>query len=154
VDATARLYDVNEDSLVFERLDYKKKYDQGTITFHARKGKLIDLDKLRESIWATRLSGGTHSGLVSFEVTVIGKIVPTKAGLVLRVRGSRDEFPLGEHTDKKYRAAYSKLKAIGPNRVVRLTGLIDGYRGRWPTLLKQPSAKSRKILVTHFKVVE
>ena len=56
-DATARLYDVDEDSVVFKKLQKTQKYDQGTISFRSRKGKLIDLDKLHESIWATRLSG-------------------------------------------------------------------------------------------------
>ena len=61
-DATARLYDVDEDTVVFVKLQQKERYDQGTVTFRARSGKLIDLDKLHESIWATRLSGGTRSG--------------------------------------------------------------------------------------------
>ena len=41
-DATARLYDVDEDSVVYHRLNKTNKYDQATITFRARKGKLID----------------------------------------------------------------------------------------------------------------
>ena len=35
-DATARLYDVDEDSVVFKKLDKTTKYDQGTVTFRAR----------------------------------------------------------------------------------------------------------------------
>ena len=50
-DATARLYDVDEDSVVFKKLQQTKRYDQGTITFGACNGKLIDLDQLHESIW-------------------------------------------------------------------------------------------------------
>ena len=45
-DATARLYDVDEDSVVFKKLEKTEKYDQGTITFRARRGRLIDRDKL------------------------------------------------------------------------------------------------------------
>ena len=43
-DATARLYDVDEDSVVFTRLHKSKGYDQGTLKFRARKGKLVDSD--------------------------------------------------------------------------------------------------------------
>jgi hypothetical protein len=98
-DATARLYDVDEDSVVFKKLQKTEKYDQGTITFRARKGKLIDLDKLHESIWATRLSGGTRSGLVSLEVTAIGHVVSSKDKTVLRVAGCDAEFVLAQHPD-------------------------------------------------------
>ena len=73
-EATARLYDVDEDSVVFKKLNQTEKYDQGVITFRARKGKLIDLDKLHESVWASRLAHGTRSGLVSLDVVVIGEV--------------------------------------------------------------------------------
>jgi hypothetical protein len=154
VDATARLYDVDEDSLVFQPLRETKRYDQGTITFHARKGKLINLDKLQESIWATRLSGGTRSGLVSLEVTVIGNVMETENGLVLKVAHSSGEFALGAHPDKKFQALYQKLKAGGSGRMVRLSGVIDNYRGRWPDLLRKPPPTKRRILVTEFQFVE
>ena len=73
-EAIARLYDVDEDTVVFKKLNKTDQYDQGVVTFRARKGKLIDLEKLHESIWASRLSGGTRSGLVSLEVVAIGEI--------------------------------------------------------------------------------
>ena len=101
-DATARLYDVDEDSVVFIKLHKTKKYDQGTVTFRARKGKLIDLDKLHESIWATRLSGGTRSGLVSLEVTAIGEVGTTGEKIVLKVADSDKEFVLVKHSDDKH----------------------------------------------------
>lgn len=154
VDATARLYDVNEDSLVFTRLQYKKSYDQGTITFRARKGRLIDLDKLQESIWATRLSGRTSSGLVSFQITAVGKVVETESGPVLRVSNSNAIFRLGRHTDKELRAAYDRLPSIQNGSTVRITGVIDNFRGRWPTLLRQKITQPRRILVTELTVLE
>ena len=94
VDATARLYDVDEDTVVFKKLDATEKYDQGVFTFRARKGRLIDLDKLHESIWATRLSGGTRSGLVRLQVAAFGKVVRTKEGVALKVLSSDREFSL------------------------------------------------------------
>jgi hypothetical protein len=146
VDATARLYDVDEDSVVFNRLDKTKSYDQGKVIFRARKGKLIDLDKLHESVWASRLSGGTRSGLVSLEVTVIGRVVTSGGTTILNVEGSKKEFVLGEHSDEKFAAELSKLQKR--SGVVRITGLIDNYRGRWPSVLGQKPVKTRRILVT------
>ena len=153
-DATARLYDVDEDSVVFKKLQKTEKYDQGTITFRARKGSLIDLDKLHESIWATRLSGGTRSGLVSLEVTAIGHVISSKNQTVLRVTGSQAEFALDRHSDAKYADALASLKKMPSEQLVRLTGVIDDYMGRWPNVLRNKPKKPRRILVTSFEVLE
>ena len=153
-DATARLYDVDEDSVEFKKLEKTEKYDQGTITFRARKGKLIDLDKLHESIWATRLSGGTRSGLVSLEVTAIGQVVSSNDKTVLRVVGSEAEFELDQHPDAEHADALASLNKVPREEVVRLTGLIDDYTGRWPNVLQQKPKQPRRILVTSFEVLE
>lgn len=155
VDATARLYDVDEDTVVFKKHGKTEKYDQATVTFRARAGKLIDLDKLHESLWATRLSGGTRSGLVSLDVTAIGRVVETANGTILRISDSDAEFVLGPHTDEAHAAEFGKLKtANGANQLFRVSGLIDNYRGRWPDVLKTTPARPRRILVTAFEVVE
>ena len=156
-DATARLYDVDEDSVVFKKLEQTEKYDQGTITFHARKGKLIDLDKLHESTWATRLSGGTRSGVVSLEVTVIGQVVVRQDELALQVSAADPEFVLLKHPDEEHAAALDNLQAAtssSSGATFRVTGQIDDYVGRWPDVLKEPPTKPRRILVTGFEVME
>ena len=154
-DATARLYDVDEDSVVFKRLDKTASYDQGTVTFRARKGALIDLDKLHESIWATRLSGGTRSGIVSLEVTVIGELHTNGQKTVLRVAGSRAEFVLKQPTGEQYVATSAPpLVTAGNRTVVRVKGLIENYVGRWPNLLKTQPVKPRGILVINFELEE
>lgn len=152
-DATARLYDVDEDSVVFEKLQKTEKYDQGTVTFRARKDKLIDLDQLHESIWATRLSGGTRSGLVSLEVTAIGEIVAEEGKTILKVSGSDKEFVLGKHADEAFAAAFAALPASG-GKQVRLTGIIDDYKGQWPSVLKNKPINPRRILVTNVESAE
>ena len=86
-DATARQYDVDADAV---RLDLSK----GEITFRARKGRLVDLDKLHESIWATRLSGNTGMGLNWIDVTAVGEVADEKGRLVLKVKGSEQVFVL------------------------------------------------------------
>lgn len=144
-DATARLYDVDEDSVVFEKLKKTERYDQGTITFRARQGRLVDLDKLHESIWATRLSGGTRSGLVSLEVTAVGRVVSSEGQSMLRVAGSEEEFLLSPHPDSD--ALPALLDSAGDTRA-KVTGRIDEYQGRWPSVLAKKPEKPRRILVT------
>ena len=38
-------------------------------------GKLVDLEKLHESIWATRLGVGTGMSMSSLDVTAVGEVV-------------------------------------------------------------------------------
>jgi hypothetical protein len=154
-DATARLYDVDEDTLVFKKLQKSEKYDQGTVTFRARSGRLIDLDKLHESIWATRLSGGTRSGLVSLEVTAIGKVSAAEEEAVLAVAGSDSQFVLRKNADGDHADAFDQLmKVAGSDSTVRVTGRIADYSGRWPDVLQKRPAKPRQILVTKIEIVK
>ena len=151
-DATARLYDVQEDSVVLKKYREKKKYDQGAITFRAKKGKLIDLDKLHESIWATRLSVGTRSGLLSLEVTAVGGVVIDESETIIRVAGSKAYFVLARNSDKDHEDAFDKLReAVKSGRkVVAVTGRVDGWAGRWTSVLRKLPPKPRRILVTSF----
>jgi hypothetical protein len=145
---------VDEDSVVFKKLQLTEQYDQGTITFSARNGKLIDLEKLHESIWATRLSGGTRSGLVSLEVTTIGHLFTSQGKTVLQVAGTNANFVLGSHPEDQGLAVFKRLPEISQEKMVKLTGLIDNYRGRWPDVLKQKPPQPRRILVTRVDVLE
>ena len=153
-DATARLYDVDEDSVVFEKLEKTEKYDQGTVTFRARKGRLIDLDKLHESIWATRLSGGTRSGLVSLEVTVVGYVTAADDEIFLQVADSEAEFVLARHADEEHAAVFEPLQSVSGETLVKLTGVIDDYMGRWPQVLASKPQTPRRILVTSFEALQ
>jgi hypothetical protein len=154
-DATARLYDVDEDSVVFKRLRKTAKYDQATVTFRARKGRLVDLDKLHESIWATRLSRGTRSGLVNLQVTAIGEIVQSDDQLLLKISGSDKQFVLAKNSADEHAATFADVKAVaGANSVVRVTGRIDNYKGRWPSVLEKQPEKPRRVLVTGVEVIK
>ena len=154
VDATARLYDVDEDTVVFKKLDKTEKYDQGVVTFRARKGKLIDLDKLHESVWATRLSGGTRSGLVSLEVTAVGTLVNTQNGVVLEVEKGK-EFVLKQNKADGHASTFSNLMTSieGNKKIVKVTGVIENYQGRWPSLFRKKPDSIRNILVTNYEVI-
>ena len=154
-DAAARLYDVDARTFAFKKFNKSKKYDVGTISFRAKPGKLVQLDKLHESMWATRLSGRTRSGLVKIEVTAVGKATVTDGKTVFLVSGSEDVFTLDEDSElekKEDRAIFGKLQeAMAKGRVVTsVTGRLDGWSGRWPTVLRRIPTKPRRILVSEF----
>lgn len=152
-DATLRLYDVDDKSVVFKRQTQTGDYDIGSLAFRAKPGKLIDLDKLHESVWATRLSGGTKSGLVSLEVTAVGQVQTSENGLVLQVNGTNAFFVLAANPDKQHASVFDDLRAAieRGDRVVEVTGRLDGWSGRWPEVLRELPPKPRRVLVTGFE---
>ncbi len=156
-EATARLYDVQRSSVVLKKFTEKERYDIGSITFRARKGRLIDLNKLHESIWATRLSGGTRSGLVSLEVTAVGEAVINdgkgQKETIFKVTGSTAYFVLEKNPEDEHKEMFEKLRTAvsAGETVVSVTGRIASYSGRWPKVLSKAPTKPRRILVTSFK---
>lgn len=155
-DATARLYDVDDNTFSFKKFNKTKKYDLGTISFQAKPGKLIPIDQIHESIWATRLSGGTRSGLVKFEVTAVGKATRSNGNMVFEVSGSEDVFLIGQDSDLESedggRPVFAQLlQAMEKGQsVTSVTGRLEGWKGRWPTVLRQLPPKPRRILVSEF----
>jgi hypothetical protein len=152
-DATARLYDVDADEV---KLDTKK----GEITFHAKKGRLVDLDKLHESIWATRLSGGTGMSLKWIDVTAVGEVVLQQKQPRLKVTGSDQHFDLVEDPDAKpkpgAKSAFSLLlEALDRgDKVVSVTGRVEGWSGHFPGFLKALPKKPRTLCVKDFQVAK
>jgi hypothetical protein len=157
-DAISRLYDVQASSVVYTKPQARGKYDYGTVTFKASKGKRIDLDKLHESVWATRLSSETNSGLVRLDVTVVGEVVAVGKSIVLKVPGSKKTFVLTTPNVKagsKEQIAFQKVRdAVGSGETVSVTGQIQGWRGRWPQMLSSRPRSPRTILVSGFAKVE
>ena len=155
-DATSRLYDVDAESLAFKKLNKTGKYDIGTVTFRAKPGKLIDLDKLHESVWATRLSGGTSSGLVSLEVTAAGIIDVGDKETTLKVADVDPEFVLAQNPEPDFKNAFSELRSAleRGEKIASVSGRLDGWSGRWPEMLKKLPSKPRRILVTRFEVAK
>ncbi len=158
--AIARLYDVDDDSLVFKRFNIKNKYDHAAVTFRAKKGKLIDLGKLHESLWATRLSGGTRSGVICLELTTVGEVVQRGNETLLKVNGMDRELVLvGDVKAKPQDAKKSVLPALLETRSrgeqrLSVTGYVDGWLGRWPGVLSRPAAKRPRLMVTRFLAAE
>ena len=159
-DATARLYDVDDNSVVYKRPKQQGKYDHGTIAFRAKKGKLIDLDKLHESVWATRLSGGTRSGLVFLDVTAVGEATINGKLTTLNVTGTNRRFVLIENPQNKSKdgekTAFERLQevVISGNSLLSVTGRLENWKGRWPRVLSKKPFKPRRIMVTSFELIK
>jgi hypothetical protein len=158
-DATARLYDVDADSFVFKKFHKTEKYDIGTISFQAKPGgKWIDLEKLHESVWATRLSGGTRSGVISLEVTAQGEVEAAGTETRFNVTGTDRQFILvdtisSQPEDAKASAFASMCDAIARgDRIEKVTGYVEGWNGRWPEVLRNPPVRVPKLMVTEFSI--
>jgi hypothetical protein len=149
-DATARLYDVDADGV---ELNVK----QGLITFRAKKGRVVDLDKLHESIWATRLSGGTGMSLNWIDVTAEGEVVVDKGQTLLKVKGTDQYFLLGgDPNPKPEDGAGTPLERLREalargDKVVSVAGRVDGWKGHFPPFLKALPKKPYRILVQDFR---
>jgi hypothetical protein len=152
-DATARLYDVDADGV---QLDIPK----GEVTFRAKKGRLVDLDKLHESIWATRLSGKTGMAMNWLDVTAVGEAVLGDKQTRMKVTGSDQYFVLADDPIAKPRdgektpfASLREALARG-EKVVSVTGRVEGWGGPFPEFLSALPKKPRVILVQDFQVAK
>jgi hypothetical protein len=129
----------------------KLDIDKGEITFSAKKGRLVDLDKLHESIWATRLGVGTGMAMSWLDVTAVGEVVVEKDRVVMKVKGSDQTFVLKEG-DKK---AFAKLKeAAEGKKSFSVMGRVENWKGHFPPFLKTLPQKPRAILVKEFEPVK
>jgi hypothetical protein len=146
-DATARQYDVDADGV---KLDIAR----GEVTFRAKKGRLVDLDKLHESIWATRLSGGTGMALNWIDVTAVGEVVVEEGRIVLKVKGSEQLFVLKESDKDKKAFARLRDAAERGQKSVSVTGRLEEWTGHFPPFLKALPKKPRVIGVKEFEPVK
>jgi hypothetical protein len=155
-EAATRLYDVDRNAVIVKRLTQTGNYDTGTIVIHPKPGKLIDLDQLHESIWATRLSGGTKSGLVGLHVTVAGEGAVLDNEPIVNVAGPDAYFVLRKNPDDKHQAAFDELCSAldRGEKVVGVSGRLEGWAGRWPDVLRKLPPKPRRILVTEFETAK
>jgi hypothetical protein len=155
-DAIARQYDVDADSMRLIRPPGQKgDYQLGTIEFAAKKGKSINLDKIHESLTATRLSGGTSMSMDFLELTATGKVFERDGELVLQVSGTGQELVLHEESTAKDN--FQRLRdAVGRGKnVSSVTGRVPGWNGRFPAVLKTwaktPENQKRQLLVVGFE---
>jgi hypothetical protein len=138
-DAIARQYDVDKNSMIYLCETDKGGYRPGKITFHAKKGRSLDLQKMRESIAATRLSGGTNMGMDYLEITATGEVKLDDKSIILKVSGTPQSFVLQDVKTKD--GAKSPLQRLreelsGGAKVLSVTGRVDGWSGRFPVVLE------------------
>jgi hypothetical protein len=156
-DAIARQYDVDADLMKLTiPKGQKGDYQLGTIEFTAKKGKSIDLDKMAESIAATRLSGGTGMSMDFLEITARGQVIERDKELVLKVSGTGQELVLGEEPDAKGGLQRLREAVARGDKVSTVTGRVPGWTGGFPRVLaawaKAPDAQKRKLAVVDFEV--
>ncbi len=154
-DAITRQYDVDKNLVTLFCEPGKASYRPGVITFHAKKGKSIDLDKVYNSLVATRLSGGTNMRVDYLEITVRGTVAGNAdKGLILRVGGSGEEFVLAQApTAKDAMKQLLETFSGGAKTVTAVSGRLPGWDGRFPDVLKAlaKTPKARTLLVTGFE---
>jgi hypothetical protein len=171
-DTIARQSDVDKSSMKYEVEPGSGRYRIGTITFFAKKGKSIDLEKIHESIKGTRLSGGTRSAINYLEITVEGTVVEVDKKMLLRVTGTMHQFGLSDDPKAKPEAKtpLQRLReALAKGeKVVTVTGRVEGWSGPWPVVLRElpgapakgskedkPSSKKKALLVvTDFQMAK
>ena len=156
-DAIARQYDVDADSiLILTPPGQKGDYQLGTIKFAPKKGRSIDLDKMCESITATRLSGGTNMHVDNLEITAKGQVFERDKELVLKVSGTGQELVLGEEPSVKDGLQRLREAVARGDKVSTVTGRVPGWTGGFPRVLaawaKVPDAQKRKLAVVDFEV--
>jgi hypothetical protein len=157
-DAIARLYDVDADSILILVPPGKNRsrYQLGTIEFAPKKGRSIDLDKIAESITATRLSGGTNMSVDYLEITAKGELIERDKELVMKVSGTGQELLLGEEPTASDGLQRLRQAVARGDKVSTVTGRVPGWSGRFPVVLrawaKAPDTEKRKLAVMDFEV--
>jgi hypothetical protein len=156
-DAIARQYDVDADSILILVPPGKlSSYQLGTIEFAPKKRRSIDLDKICESITATRLSGGTNMSVDYLEITAKGEVIERDKELVLKVSSTGQELLLSEEPTAKDGLQRLREAVARGDKVSTVTGRVPAWSGRFPVLLKAwakaPDTQKRKLAVVDFEV--
>jgi hypothetical protein len=135
-DAISRLYDVRKNLVTLTCEPGKGGYRPGDVTFHAKKGRSLDLAKIHESLTATRLSGGTNMGVTYLEITALGALIDAGPKARFQVAGTGPEFVLAaESSNAKVLQKLRDAQARG-EKVVSITGRVEGWNGRFPDVLR------------------
>ena len=135
-DAISRQYDVQKNSILLTCEGDKGSYRPGLITFEPKKGRSLDLTKIRESIAVTRLSGGTAMSVDYFEITVLGAVEFRDKEPKLTVSGTGQQFTLTESPAAKGKLQKLRDALSRGDKVISVTGRVQGWTGRFPDVLK------------------
>ena len=130
--------------------------ERSTLTFRPNPGKSLDPSAIHAALKPTRLGKNAGSILSYFRLTAVGPITGEKE-LRLRVRGTNREFVLADtpeaKPDKGGRTLLQHLRgqlSKGPGDL-EVTGYLDGWKGRFPTVLKNEVPKALVLQVIAFR---
>jgi hypothetical protein len=131
--------------------------EKSTLTFRSEPGKSLDPSAIHAALKPTRLGKNAGSVLSYFRLTVVGPITGEKE-LRLKVRETDLEFVLAEtpeaKPDKGGRTLLQHLHnelAKGPGDM-EVTGYLDGWKGRFPEVLKNEVPKVPVLQVIDFRI--
>ena len=143
------------------------RYRNGTITFVARKGASINLEKILQSLKATRLFKGTRSGVNFLDITAEGEVVVGDKEILLKVSGTAEQLRLGEDPKAKRQEGVTtpfqrlQQRLAKGEKLVRVTGRVQGWNGRWPDVLRELAGKEKAadrkpvlLMVTDFQTAK
>jgi hypothetical protein len=161
---------VDASSIKYEMAPGSGRYRHGTITFAVKKGKSLDLQKLHESLRATRLGKRTNSGVNWFEITAEGNVVVRDKEARIDVSGTKQQFTLSDDPKAKpkkgNKTAYQSLREAQARgeKIVSVTGRLQDWDGKWPGVLAKleelakekdkPGTKPRVLVVTDFQTAK
>jgi hypothetical protein len=130
--------------------------DKSTLTFRPKPGKSLDPGAIHAALKATRLGKSAGSVLSYFRLTAVGSITGEKE-LRLRVRGTDLEFVLADppeaQPDKEGQTLLQHLRrqlAKGHGDM-EVTGYLDGWKGRFPEVLKNEVPRVPVLQVIDFR---
>jgi hypothetical protein len=152
---------------------------EGRVTFRAKKGKSLDLEKIHACLQETRLSGKppgrTSSQIRYLEITALGEVVAGKKELLLKVNGTGQLFRLSDDpkakADGDEKSPWQRLQEAlrRGEKVTGVTGRVHGWSGHFPAVLrrfpvelvddpkktdKPPARKPLVLYVTNFQLAE
>ena len=130
--------------------------ENSTLTFRPKPGKSLDPSAIHAALKPTRLGKNAGSILSYFRLTAVGPITGEKE-LRLRVRGTNREFVLADtpeaKPDKGGRTLLQHLRGelAKGHGDMEVTGYLDGWKGRFPEVLKKEVPKVPVLQVIEFR---
>ena len=130
--------------------------EKSTLTFRPKPGKSLDPSAIHAALKPTRLGKNAGSVLSYFRLTAVGSITGEKE-LRLKVRGTDLEFVLTETQEAKPdqggRTLLQHLRGelAKGHGDMEVTGYLDGWKGRFPEVLKNEVPKVPVLQVIDFR---
>ena len=130
--------------------------EKSTLTFRPKPGKSLDPSTIHAALKPTRLGKNAGSVLCYFRLTAVGSITGEKE-LRLTVRGANLEFVLTEipeaMPDQGGRMLLQHLRGelAKGHGDIEVTGFLEGWKGRFPEVLKKEMPKVPVLQVIAFR---